>query len=267
VSCTFRALTTIVRVEIDEDMPYAELARALIEPYPRTLEPPELHYHLRAGAFSRSGVPDKTAEDPRDLVPLFEMDLYEQVIERAAPGWLLHASAIEVAGSAIVLAGPSGAGKTTMALALASRGHRMLTEEVVWIDANARTCGLSRALHVRDRANLPASWRALDYPLRPRSPASVDQLLVVPATDVFAHGTYPLRAIVRLTHGPDRRGGLEPLAAHDAITRLWDVTLRQDEPALAAATTVLRSCAAYRLASTSFGGALRDIEPLLDAPK
>jgi hypothetical protein len=267
VICTFRALTTIVRVEIDDDMPYAELACALIERYPRSDEAPELSYQLRAGAFSRSGATEKLADDPRDVVPLFEMDLYEQVTLRAAPGWILHASAIEVGGNAIVLAGPSGAGKTTMALALAARGYRMLTEEIVWIDDNAHVCGLSRALHVRDRSSVPASWRALDYPLRPGARAADDELLVVPAPDVFAHGTYPLRAIVRLTHGPDRQGGLEPLSAHDAIQRFWDSTLRQDEAALATATAVLRSRPAYRLASTSLSGALRDIEHLLDGPK
>jgi hypothetical protein len=43
----------------------------------------------------------------------------------------LHASAVCVGGAAVVFVGPAGAGKSTLALALARRGHPMLSEDVV----------------------------------------------------------------------------------------------------------------------------------------
>ena len=46
----------------------------------------------------------------------------------------LHASAITVGDSAIALVGPAGSGKSTTAAAFASRGYRILAEDVVTLD-------------------------------------------------------------------------------------------------------------------------------------
>lgn len=43
----------------------------------------------------------------------------------------LHAAAVEVGGGAVVLAAPSRYGKTTLALAFHTRGHRVLSEDLV----------------------------------------------------------------------------------------------------------------------------------------
>ena len=43
----------------------------------------------------------------------------------------LHASAVEIGGRAVLLAGPSMHGKTTLAAALAASGHRLLAEDTV----------------------------------------------------------------------------------------------------------------------------------------
>lgn len=43
----------------------------------------------------------------------------------------LHAAAVEVNGRAVVLAGPSHAGKTTLAAAFHAAGHRLLSEDLV----------------------------------------------------------------------------------------------------------------------------------------
>lgn len=42
----------------------------------------------------------------------------------------LHASCVEVGGRALLLAGPSGFGKTTLAAAFAEAGHRLLSEDL-----------------------------------------------------------------------------------------------------------------------------------------
>jgi hypothetical protein len=43
----------------------------------------------------------------------------------------LHASAVEIDGAAVLFAGPSMHGKTTLAAALTARGHRLLAEDTV----------------------------------------------------------------------------------------------------------------------------------------
>jgi adenylate kinase family enzyme len=262
---TFRALTTNVSVAIADDLPGAELARALIESYPPATTA-ELRYELDATCVRRNGEQLALA-DPADFVPLFEMDLYEQVGTRAAPGWLLHAAALDVDGRALVLCGPSGAGKTTLTLALASSGLRLLTEEVVWIDKAGSVRGLPRPLHVPERsaqrAQIPAPWKTLPYPIRDRLGEVSDNLLVVPPREAFVFDALPLRAIVRIGHGADWPTYLRESPHHVALQRLWDRSLRQDDSGLEAATSVLREHGSFELSSTSVTQALSLLEPLL----
>jgi hypothetical protein len=263
---TFRALTTNVSVTIDDEVPNAELARALIRSYPPAHDA-ELRYELRARELLRDSVALHNHE-PADLVPLFEMDLYEQVGARAAPGWLLHAAAFDVKGRALVFCGASGAGKTTLTLALAARGFRLLTEEVVLVDTTGTVRGLPRPIHVPaespQRARIPASWAQLPYPIRGRDGRPRENVLVVPPPEAFQLDALPLRAIVRIAHGPDWPVHLRDSAPAVALQRLWDRSLRQDDAGLEAATAVLRRYGSYELSSTTETEALALIEPLLE---
>jgi adenylate kinase family enzyme len=262
---TFRALTTNVSVALADDVPDAAIARALLHNFPRA-DGAELSYELTATSLRRDGVLLEL-HDPRDLVPLFEMDLYEQAGTRAAPGWLLHAAAFDVGGRALVLCGASGAGKTTLTLALAARGLRLLTEEVVWIDKSANVRGLPRAIHVpaqsAQRARIPAGWTTLPYPIRDRAGVVRDNVLVVPPREALVLDALPLRAIVRIGHGPDWPTHLRESPHHVALQRLWDRSLRQDDSGLEAATTVLREHGSFELSSTKETDALALLEPLL----
>lgn len=47
---------------------------------------------------------------------------------------VLHAAAVEIGGSAVLFCGDTGRGKTTLALALARRGHAVLTEDGTSVD-------------------------------------------------------------------------------------------------------------------------------------
>lgn len=46
----------------------------------------------------------------------------------------LHAATVEINGQGVALAGPTGAGKSTTAVALGSRGHRLLADDVALLD-------------------------------------------------------------------------------------------------------------------------------------
>ena len=264
----FRALTTNVAVDIDDDVVLAAVARAIIASYPAS-DDVELRYHLRGGAqpVVRRDAAVLHADGPEDLVPMFEMDLYEQVVARAEPGWILHAAALEVDGKALVLCGPSGAGKTTLTLALAGRGLRLLTEEVVWIDRSGTVRGLPRPIHIpagsRQHDRVPKDWLQLSYPIRGRDGVVRQNVLVVPPSSVFELGALPLHTIVRIGHGPDWPTHLRRSLDHVALQRLWDRSLRQDDVGLAAATEVLRQFSSYELSSTSESEALQLLDTLL----
>jgi hypothetical protein len=51
----------------------------------------------------------------------------------------LHASAVEMGGSAVIFSGTSGAGKSTMALHLVKRGHRLLCDDICAVDFSTGT--------------------------------------------------------------------------------------------------------------------------------
>lgn len=62
----------------------------------------------------------------------------------------IHASAIMIGENALVLAGPSGTGKSTLALLAAQRGLQVLSDDAVYIqtDPQFRVWGLGGPVHV-----------------------------------------------------------------------------------------------------------------------
>jgi hypothetical protein len=64
--------------------------------------------------------------------------------------YAIHAASVAHRGRALVLAGPSGAGKTTLALALAALGLELLSDELAVLDpASGLVHPYRRRLHVR----------------------------------------------------------------------------------------------------------------------
>lgn len=67
-------------------------------------------------------------------------------------GWhRLHAALLEVRGKGLIIAGPSGAGKTSLAIQLAERGHAIHSDEGVFLTGSGAV-GLPRRLHVKHPA-------------------------------------------------------------------------------------------------------------------
>jgi hypothetical protein len=248
----FVALATPVELTVDDDLGISELAAFLIDAYEPTDAPPAIAYHLHDRVMTAVDRYDDPVADVSDLVPLFELDLYQQVAERAPPGWLLHAATLERDGHAFVFAGPSGAGKTTLTLGLMARGWRLVTEEMTLVDRALTVRGLARPIHVDRASDLPASWRTRDYPIR----GTAKNVLAHPPADQRASEPLPLAAIVRIDHAPDALDRCEPLAAQRAITRLWDATLRTDDDGLAAAVAISTRARILELTTSSVQAAI-----------
>lgn len=51
-------------------------------------------------------------------------------------GALVHATAVEIGGHAIMLRGPSGSGKSDLALRLIDRGAKLISDDIVHIEAS-----------------------------------------------------------------------------------------------------------------------------------
>jgi hypothetical protein len=129
----------------------------------------------------------------------------------------LHASAVEVRGRGVILMGPSGVGKSTLAAALAKRGHHVLSDEItaitlregqpyvlpafpqlnIWADA-AKRLGqelgtLRRVRGGLEKYALPLGQSYCD------SPVSVARAYVLTTTNTSELKTERLKGMAKLT--------------------------------------------------------------------
>lgn len=106
----------------------------------------------------------KQSENEETLTGLSDLAVAEHVYrlthalvtqEAESRGWgRLHAAAVDIGERRVLVAGPSGAGKTTMARELVRRGHTLQSDEAVLI-RNGQSVGLPRRIHIKESADTP----------------------------------------------------------------------------------------------------------------
>lgn len=129
---------------------------------------------------------------------------------------VLHGSAVSFNGGVAAFLGNSGWGKSTMAGALAKRGHPVVTDDIVGVligDRALTVPGLPRLKLKQETA------AALGYPLsRLRPLVAGDERREVIPNDVSSTDTKPLEHIYILAEGDIPE--IEPLGSQDAVAEL-----------------------------------------------
>ena len=119
---------------------------------------------------------------------------------RAQPEWgFFHAAAVVIGNAGVLIGGSKGAGKTTLALALAARGHGFLGDEIAAVHAETgQIAPFPRAVSIRRGPQARAVAEYLER-MRPdviRLPDGTDRVKV-PVSGLFPESLAPA---TRLTH-------------------------------------------------------------------
>jgi hypothetical protein len=135
----------------------------------------------------------------------------------------LHAAAVEVDGSALLLAAPGHHGKTTLAAAFLGAGFRVLTEDIACCRVGEAPVLFPGPAMLRVRT---PSYERLPFPdtrVMAREPGRVH--LALEGTARGGGSPVPLRGVVFLRPG-DGEGTIERVAPTSALPDVWALSLR-----------------------------------------
>ncbi len=204
-----------------------------------------------------------TAATPRAVLDLAYERVHRRVFELASlRGWVrFHGAVIDIDGARVALVGPSGVGKTTLALSLLVGGGGVETDES-FVTRAGEVLAVARRFHVKP------GWREImsgadwldDAPVLAGDPP----LRLVDPTEHGLGWHVPIGPIDRLVvvergEGPSL---VEPLPTSDAVQVLIDQSFPLSESRgsiVRAAAMLADSCATHRLVN----GADTDGERLL----
>ena len=169
-----------------------------------------------------------------ELIAILATGLLASYLLIADGHCVLHASAVEIDGSAIALLGRQGIGKTTMAALCCAAGARLVTDDVLRLDTEEGIECVGGSGHLRLRPH--AAWALERFETPPTTVATVDGRVAVMAPTTAA-SRVPLATIVLLC--PSRTaaavtvrtiGGAEAflkVMAHPRVGGWEDATVRR----------------------------------------
>jgi hypothetical protein len=139
----------------------------------------------------------------------------------------LHAAAIAIGDSAVLVAAPGRFGKTTLSVAFHEAGHRLLSEDISRLQLDPEPLVMPGPAIVRMRedtfSGIPPAGMSVASRARGRVELAIDDERRGDSTPV------PVRAVVLLRESADDRIQLERVETMDAIPDLWTLAFRLPE--------------------------------------
>jgi hypothetical protein len=164
---------------------------------------------------------------------------------------LVHAAAASTPDGAVLLLGPSGAGKTTMVAALIRSGFGYVADEIVAFDhasTTAQPYQKAITLKAGSRFLFPDVRDALGPP--EGGPGSLWHVPVDALRSQAGAAAAPVRSIVELRYHADAATAIEPIAERDALAAIVANCFngdRLDEHGFATASKLATVAPAHRL--------------------
>ncbi len=180
----------------------------------------------RIDVARRSIAVPESLDELRREERLWGVPLVLQILERG--DLPLHAAAVEIAGQALLLAAPRRFGKSTLAAALSTAGHRLLSEDISCIRVGDRSAVIPGPAMLRVRRDI------VDHlTIRGAHQVGSNDDRIHFAIDPDRRGDtspVPLGAIV-LLHAMEGSPRLERVDARRAVQELWTVSSGLPTPA------------------------------------
>jgi hypothetical protein len=173
--------------------------------------------------LQRDGQAPRAAQDLGELLFMLEKDLVIALQLRRPELLHLHAAALEFQGRAWLLAGDSGAGKSTTTWGLLHHGFRYLSDELAAVDLHTRSVhAYAHALCLKRRP--PAI-----YPFPDAQVLDLGRTLHVPVAALpapVADAPCPLAGLIFVRHDPSLHAPvLRALHSAEGGARLYVTTL------------------------------------------
>lgn len=237
--------------------------------------PPHVGYHLRDDDYpgqltlSRGETLLYRGDSPAVAAELLLGDSCHHLADRSQGGLLLHAAGLTWQGHALLLPGQTGAGKSTLAAWLVSRGFGYLTDELVFVPWGQNSAqGLTRPLNLKRPArplwqtNLAASDQSAHVLSTPHSDLVAPTLFgAVPPP-----GEPPLSLIIFPRYEPGSDPALRPLSRAKAGLALMQCLLNArnlPDHGFTEVTRLARQLPAYHMQYSNFSQLEGQIESLL----
>lgn len=190
--------------------------------------------------------------DAVHLLDTLEWKITTEILENLKHFIHLHASGLTMNRKAILLVGPSGAGKTSLALSLLLQGWEALSDEVLLIDKEYnKVWPLPRSFHVD--LNVLKSLTGITFSdtdilfMDKSGKRRIDPAKI--SSDWIATPSIP-KWIVFPNYSPMNRNDLILLGETEALSLLLDQTinlLNHGENGLAFLIKLIKSCQCYKL--------------------
>jgi hypothetical protein len=206
----------------------------------------------------------------QEALPVIKALVTDAYLAGLARGFVTHAAVLAAQSKAIMISGEPGAGKTTLASALAGSGYEYQGDDIARIYPDGAVAGVHFAMAVKRGAwslvepyspgldALPSYWRSDNQQVRyvrPRTSLEVTPL--------------PLGYIFLLARRDAVTAHVTPLTPLDAVTSLLESSFANNGQASAAEVDALacsvRKAQSYRLTYASLAEALRVIDRICRA--